>query len=361
MKILITGTAGFIGSHLALKLLQRGDEVVGLDNINDYYDQNVKYGRLQRSGILENLEAGESIEYNKLLVSSSYPNYKFIKMNLEDRDNLEKLFKEEKFDAVCNLAAQAGVRYSLTNPQAYIDSNIVGFTNILECCRHNNVKNLSYASSSSVYGLNEALPFSTSHNVDHPISLYAASKKSNELMAHTYSHLFGIQTTGLRFFTVYGPWGRPDMALYLFVKAALEGKTIDVFNNGDMLRDFTYIDDIVDGVTRVIDNPSNANINWNSKKPDPSTSSAPYKIYNIGNNNPVKLMDFIKAIENKIGKKIEKNMMPIQPGDVPATFADVTDLVENLDYKPETSVQEGINRFVDWYSEFFEVKIEDNK
>ena len=353
MKILITGTAGFIGSHLALKLLKRGDEVVGLDNINDYYDQNVKYGRLQRTGIISTLEEGKEIKENELLTSSIYPNYKFIKMNLEDKKSMETLFESEKFDAVCNLAAQAGVRYSLTNPQAYVDSNIVGFVNILECCRHYEVKNLSYASSSSVYGLNEALPFSTSHNVDHPISLYAASKKSNELMAHTYSHLFGIQTTGLRFFTVYGPWGRPDMALFLFVKAALEGKTIDVFNNGDMLRDFTYVDDIVEGVTRVIDNPSNANENWTGKNPDPSTSSAPYKIYNIGNNNPVKLMDFIKAIENKLGKKIDKNMMPIQPGDVPATYADVTDLVENLDYKPETSIQEGIDQFVDWFIEFF--------
>ena len=354
MKILITGTAGFIGSHLALKLLNRGDEVVGLDNINDYYDQNVKYGRLQRTGIIDTLVEGKDIKENELLTSSIYPNYKFIKMNLENKKSMEELFESEKFDAVCNLAAQAGVRYSLTNPQAYVDSNIVGFVNILECCRNYDVKNLSYASSSSVYGLNEALPFSTSHNVDHPISLYAASKKSNELMAHTYSHLFGIQTTGLRFFTVYGPWGRPDMALFLFVKAALEGKTIDVFNNGEMLRDFTYVDDIVEGVTRVIDNPSNANKKWNGKKPDPSTSSATYKIYNIGNNNPVKLMDFIKAIENKLGKKIEKNMMPIQPGDVPATYADVTDLVENLNYKPETSIQNGIDKFVDWYIEFFD-------
>jgi len=353
LKILITGTAGFIGSHLALKLLNRGDEVVGLDNINDYYDQNVKYGRLQRTGIINTLNEGKRIKENELLTSSIYPKYKFIKMNLEDKKSMEELFESEKFDAVCNLAAQAGVRYSLTNPHAYVDSNIVGFVNILECCRNYDVKNLSYASSSSVYGLNEALPFSTSHNVDHPISLYAASKKSNELMAHTYSHLFGIQTTGLRFFTVYGPWGRPDMALYLFVKAALEGKTIDVFNNGEMLRDFTYVDDIVEGVTRVIDNPSNANKNWTGKIPDPSTSSAPYKIYNIGNNSPVKLMDFIEAIENKIGKEINKNMMPIQPGDVPATYADVTDLVENLDYKPETSIQEGIDCFVDWYIEFF--------
>jgi UDP-glucuronate 4-epimerase len=339
MKILVTGTAGFIGSHLAIKLLERGDEVVGLDNINDYYDQNVKYGRLQRGGIIEKLEDGKDIEFNKLITSKTNPNYKFIRMNLEDKDAMMKLFEEQKFDAVCNLAAQAGVRYSLTNPDAYMGSNIIGFMNILECCRHNDVKNLSYASSSSVYGSNKELPFKTTDNVDHPISLYAASKKSNELMAHTYSHLFGISTTGLRFFTVYGPWGRPDMALFLFTKAALEGKTIDVFNNGDMLRDFTYIDDIVEGVVRVIDNPR--------------TTTPPYKVYNIGNNNPVKLMDFITAIENKLGCTIDKNFLPLQAGDVPATYADVTDLVNDLGYKPQTPVQEGINKFVDWYLEFF--------
>jgi len=339
MKILVTGTAGFIGSHLALRLVERGDEVIGLDNINDYYDVNVKYGRLQRGGIIENLEDGKDIEFNKLITSKTNPNYKFIKMDLEDKDSMMKLFENEKFDAVCHLAAQAGVRYSLINPDAYMSSNIIGFMNILECCRHNNVKNLSYASSSSVYGSNTKLPFSTKDNVDHPISLYAASKKSNELMAHTYSHLFGISTTGLRFFTVYGPWGRPDMALFLFTKAALEGKTIDVFNNGDMLRDFTYIDDIIEGVVRVIDNPR--------------TTTPPYKVYNIGNNNPVKLMDFITAIENKLGKTIKKNFMPLQAGDVPATYADVTDLVDDLGYKPDTPVQEGVDRFVEWYLEFF--------
>lgn len=353
MKILVTGTAGFIGYHLAKKLLERGDEVVGLDNINDYYDQNVKYGRLQKSGILNNLKDGKNIPNGELIASKVYENYKFIKLNLEDKNALMELFKEQKFDAVCNLAAQAGVRYSLENPDVYMQSNIIGFMNILEACRHHGVKNLSYASSSSVYGLNEELPFSTNHNVDHPISLYAASKKSNELMAHTYSHLFGINTTGLRFFTVYGPWGRPDMALFLFTKAALEEKKIDVFNNGKMLRDFTYIDDIVEGVMRVIDNPAKADKSWNGKTGQASTSSAPYKIYNIGNNNPIKLMDFITAIENRLGKKIEKNMMPIQAGDVPATYADVNDLVEDLNYKPSTSIQEGIDKFIDWYLEFF--------
>jgi UDP-glucuronate 4-epimerase len=356
MKILVTGTAGFIGSHLAQKLIERGDEVIGLDNINNYYDVRVKYGRLERAGVIESLEEGENIEYNKLITSKKYSNYKFIKLNLEDKQNLDKLFETEQFDAVCNLAAQAGVRYSLTNPMAYMDSNIIGFMNILEGCRNFNVKNLSYASSSSVYGLNEKQPFSTHDSVDHPISLYAASKKSNELMAHTYSHLFGIQTTGLRFFTVYGPWGRPDMALFLFTKAIFEDKPIDVFNYGEMERDFTYIDDIVEGVIRVIDNPAKPNKNFDKKNPDPSTSSAPYKVYNIGNNAPVKLMDFITALEKKIGKTAKKNMLPIQPGDVPSTYADVTDLIEDLGYKPNTSIEEGISNFVDWYKEFFKIK-----
>ena len=356
MKILVTGTAGFIGSHLAQKLIERGDEVIGLDNINNYYDVRVKYGRLERAGVIGSLEEGENIEYNKLITSKKYSNYKFIKLNLEDKQNLDKLFETEQFDAVCNLAAQAGVRYSLTNPMAYMDSNIIGFMNILEGCRNFNVKNLSYASSSSVYGLNEKQPFSTHDSVDHPISLYAASKKSNELMAHTYSHLFGIQTTGLRFFTVYGPWGRPDMALFLFTKAIFEDKPIDVFNYGEMERDFTYIDDIVEGVIRVIDNPAKPNKNFDKKNPDPSTSSAPYKVYNIGNNAPVKLMDFITALEKKIGKTAKKNMLPIQPGDVPSTYADVTDLIEDLGYKPNTSIEEGISNFVDWYKEFFKIK-----
>jgi|TARA_Y100000991_G_scaffold211759_1_gene194799 UDP-glucuronate 4-epimerase len=350
MKILITGTAGFIGFHLANKLIARGDEVIGLDCINDYYDPNVKYGRLDYAGIDQ-----KDIQYNKLTQSSKKANYRFIKLQLEDKDNLDNLFELEQFDSVCNLAAQAGVRYSIENPMAYIDSNVIGFINILESCRNHGVKNLSYASSSSVYGLNESYPFSTSDNVDHPMSIYAATKKSNELMAHTYSHLFGISTTGIRFFTVYGPWGRPDMALFLFTKAALEGRSIDVFNYGEMLRDFTYVDDIVEGVTRIIDNPAQTNSEWSGKQPDPSTSSSPHKIYNIGNNDPVKLMDFIEAIENALGKKIQKNMMPLQAGDVPATYANVDDLVRDLDYKPSTSVQKGIDNFVTWYREFFKV------
>ena len=350
MKILITGTAGFIGFHLANKLIARGDEVIGLDCINDYYDPNVKYGRLDYAGIDQ-----KDIQYNKLTQSSKKANYRFIKLQLEDKDNLDNLFELEQFDSVCNLAAQAGVRYSIENPMAYIDSNVIGFINILESCRNHGVKNLSYASSSSVYGLNESYPFSTSDNVDHPMSIYAATKKSNELMAHTYSHLFGISTTGIRFFTVYGPWGRPDMALFLFTKAALEGRSIDVLNYGEMLRDFTYVDDIVEGVTRIIDNPAQTNSEWSGKQPDPSTSSSPHKIYNIGNNDPVKLMDFIEAIENALGKEIQKNMMPLQAGDVPATYANVDDLVRDLDYKPSTSVQKGIDNFVTWYREFFKV------
>ena len=350
MKILVTGTAGFIGYHLAKRLLDRGDEVVGLDNINDYYDLRVKYGRLEDCGIKK-----DTIEYGKLIKSSNYPNYSFIKLNLEDREAIDRLFREQKFDRVCNLAAQAGVRYSLTNPYAYVDSNMVGFVNILEACRQNSIEHLAYASSSSVYGLNENMPFSTHDNVDHPISLYAASKKSNELMAHTYSHLFNLPTTGLRFFTVYGPWGRPDMALFLFTKAILEDKPIDVYNYGNMKRDFTYIDDIVEGVVRVIDNPPKGNDNWSGKNPDPSSSKAPYKIYNIGNNNPVKLMDFIEAIEKAIGKEAKKNLLPIQPGDVPATWADVSDLIEDLGYKPATPIEEGVEKFVKWYREFYRV------
>lgn len=350
MKILVTGTAGFIGSFLAKRLLERGDEVVGLDCINDYYDVRIKYGRLAEAGI-----AQDSIAENVLAQSSKYPNYRFIQLKLEERENLFKLFENEKFDKVCNLAAQAGVRYSLVNPYAYVESNIIGFVNILEACRQFGIKHLAYASSSSVYGLNEKMPFSTSDNVDHPISLYAASKKSNELMAHTYSYLFNLPTTGLRFFTVYGPWGRPDMALFLFTKAILEGRAIDVFNHGQMLRDFTYIDDIVEGVVRVIDHNAESDSKWSGKAPNPHSSKAPYKIYNIGNNNPVKLMDFIEAIEKELGKVAKKNMLPLQPGDVPATYANVEDLVSDLGYKPNTSIQEGIKNFVAWYREFFKI------
>ena len=350
MKILVTGTAGFIGSFLAERLIARGDEVVGVDSINDYYDLNVKYGRLQRAGIPKH-----KLAYNSVLQSTKYPNYKFVQMDLEDNVNIDALFKAEKFDRVCNLAAQAGVRYSLINPHAYVNSNIVGFVNILEACRHNDIEHLAYASSSSVYGLNESMPFSTSDNVDHPVSLYAASKKSNELMAHTYSHLFGLPTTGLRFFTVYGPWGRPDMALFLFTKAILEDRPIDVFNHGNMKRDFTYIDDIVEGVVRVIDNPPIGRMDWSGANPDPSCSKDPYKVYNIGNSSPVLLMDFIEAIEKAVGKKAEKNMMPIQPGDVPATWADVSDLEEDLGYKPDTPIQEGVNNFVEWYRDFYKI------
>lgn len=350
MKILITGTAGFIGFHLARKLIARGDEVVGLDSVNDYYDINVKYGRLKETGIDHT-----KVEYNKLLQSTAYPNYRFVKLGLEDKANVDALFAAEKFDRVCNLAAQAGVRYSLINPQAYVNSNIVGFVNILEACRHNKVEHLAYASSSSVYGLNESMPFSTGDNIDHPVSLYAASKKSNELMAHTYSHLFGLATTGLRFFTVYGDWGRPDMALFLFTKAILEDKPIDVFNYGKMKRDFTYVGDIVEGVMRVIDNPPKGNSQWSGKCPDPSSSKAPYKIYNIGNSSPVELMEFIEAIEKKLGKVAKKNMLPLQPGDVPATWADVSDLVSDMNYKPDTSIEVGIARFIEWYREFYKV------
>jgi UDP-glucuronate 4-epimerase len=348
MKILITGSAGFIGFHLARRLIARGDEVIGLDCINDYYDVNLKYSRLDLTGISK-----DDIEYGKIIQSSKFNNYKFIQLKLEDREAILEFFKNEKFDKVCNLAAQAGVRYSIENPFAYIDSNIVGFINILEGCRHNGVKHLAYASSSSVYGLNESMPFSTHHNVDHPISLYAASKKSNELMAHTYSYLYGLPTTGLRFFTVYGPWGRPDMALFLFTKAIIEGNPIDVYNNGDMQRDFTYVDDIVEGIVRVIDNVAKSNPQWSGKQPDPSSSVAHYKIYNIGNSNPVKLMDFIEAIEESIGKKAAKNYLPLQSGDVPATWADVSDLFADLKYKPQTSIKSGIKAFIDWYLQYY--------
>lgn len=350
MKILVTGIAGFIGYHLVMSLINRDDEIIGLDSINDYYDVSIKYGRLKNCGFDKS-----DIEYNKLIKSFKYSNLSFIKLGLEDKNNIENLFKEEKFDKVINLAAQAGVRYSLVNPQAYIDSNITGFLTILECCRNFSIKHLTYASSSSVYGLNEKQPFSTKDNVDHPVSLYASSKKCNELMAHTYSHLFKIPTTGLRFFTVYGPWGRPDMALFIFTKSILENKPIDVYNYGKMQRDFTYISDIVQGIIKVNDNPPIGNSNWDPVNPDPSSSSAPYKIYNIGNSKPVELMSFVKTIEEELGKKAIINLLPIQPGDVPATYADVTDLIENFNYKPQVSVKEGIKNFIEWYRNFYSI------
>ncbi|WP_033915709.1 NAD-dependent epimerase [Campylobacter sputorum] len=348
MKILVTGSAGFIGFCLSSKLAQRGDDVIGLDCINDYYDVNLKLARLEVSGF--NIE---DIEKNTIIYSKRYKNLRFVRANLEDKEFLHKLFLHEKFDCVVNLAAQAGVRYSLINPNSYINSNIIGFLNILEECKNNQVKNLVYASSSSVYGLNENMPFSEHCGTQHPVSLYAATKKSNEMMAHTYSHLFNLPTTGLRFFTVYGPWGRPDMALFLFVDAAIRRKSIDVFNYGKMKRDFTYIDDIIMGVIKCIDNPAMPNKLWDPKNPDPSSSSAPYRIYNIGNNSPIELMDYIKAIETKLNLEIKKNFLPIQPGDVPNTYADVNNLVKDFDYKPSTSVNDGVSKFIDWYLEFY--------
>lgn len=350
MKFLVTGTAGFIGFHLTNRLLAEGHTVVGIDSINDYYDVNVKYSRLAFAGILK-----EDIQYNLPLVSKTTSAYTFYQLQLEEKENLMAIFKQHGFDVVVNLAAQAGVRYSITNPDAYINSNIVGFINILECCRYNNVGHLAYASSSSVYGLNDVNPFSTAQNVDHPVSLYAASKKSNELMAHVYSHLFNLPTTGLRFFTVYGPWGRPDMALFIFTKAILEGRPIQVFNNGNMQRDFTYIDDIVEGILRVALHPPKPDASWLASQSDASSSSAPYKIYNIGNNAPVKLMDFISAAENELGIKAIKEFRPIQPGDVPATYADVHDLVRDMDYKPATTVEYGIKMFIRWFRDYYKV------
>ena len=351
MKILVTGTAGFIGFHLAKRLLERGDEVVGIDNINDYYDVNLKYARLKELGIEK-----EKIVTNPKNVSNRYDKHSFYKIDLADKEAVEKLFADEKFDAVIHLAAQAGVRYSLENPHAYVQSNVVGFLNILEGCRHNGIKNLSYASSSSVYGLNESQPFKTTDKTEHPVSLYAATKKSNEMMAHTYAHLYGIQTTGLRFFTVYGPWGRPDMAPMLFTDAILNDRPIKVFNNGEMSRDFTYIDDIVDGIIKVIDNPAKPNENWDPKDPDISSSSAPYKFYNIGNNAPVPLMDFIETLEKELGEKAQKNFMPMQDGDVVSTYADVSELISDFGYKPDTKLADGIGEFVKWYSEFYNKK-----
>jgi len=344
MKILVTGCAGFIGYHLTKKLLDQGHQVIGIDSLNEYYDVNLKYGRLASLGI-ENIERENS---------SLFKNFKFYLVNISNKEELNSIFSKYSFDAVCNLAAQAGVRYSLSNPYSYLESNIDGFLNILECCRSFDIENLSYASSSSVYGLNENYPFSVKDNVDHPISLYAATKKSNELMAHTYSHLFNIQTTGLRFFTVYGPWGRPDMALFKFTEAALKGKEIEVFNNGEMERDFTYIDDIIEGVIAVINNPAKANLSWKPNSPNPETSSAPYRIYNIGNNNPIQLMDFISTLEDELNVKIKKKFLPIQQGDVKKTYADIDDLEKAFGYRPRTTIKEGISEFVSWYRSFYE-------
>lgn len=335
MKVLVTGTAGFIGSTLAKRLLARGDEVIGVDNLNDYYDVQIKKDRLAQ-----------------LLPQ---PGFTDVRANIEDKAAIDRIFKEHRPQRVVNLAAQAGVRYSLINPQAYIDSNITGFLNILEGCRHFGTEHLVYASSSSVYGATTSMPFSVHNNVDHPVSLYAASKKSNELMAHTYSHLFNIPTTGLRFFTVYGPWGRPDMALFIFTKKILAGEPIDVFNYGNHRRDFTYIDDIVEGVIRTLDHVAPSNPQWDGSQPDPATSKAPYRIYNIGSNSPVELLRYIEVLEECLGKKAVKNLLPLQPGDVPDTYADVDALIQDVDYKPTTTVETGIDNFVRWYRDYYRV------
>ena len=333
MKVLVTGSAGFIGSALAMRLLERGDTVIGIDNHNSYYDPALKEARLARH--------------------DKHPAYTHLRIDLADRQAIQDAFKTHQPQRVVNLAAQAGVRYSIDNPLAYIDSNITGFAHILEGCRHNEVEHLVYASSSSVYGANTAMPFSVHHNVDHPLSLYAASKKANELMAHTYSHLYELPTTGLRFFTVYGPWGRPDMALFKFTKAILSGEPIQVFNHGKHRRDFTYIDDIVEGVIRVLDQPATPNLMWQGNEPDPGTSSAPWRVYNIGNNHPVELMDYIAALEKALGKAAKKHLLPLQAGDVPDTYADVADLVKQFHYKPNTTIEVGLNQFVNWYLDYF--------
>ncbi len=335
MKYLVTGAAGFIGSHVSTLLLERGDEVVGLDNLNPYYTVQLKRDRLARL--------------------TGRPGFRFEECDLADRERLTKLCADERFDVVINLAAQAGVRYSITNPHVYVESNLVGFVNILEACRHHGVKHLMFASSSSVYGANTAMPFSIHHNVDHPLSLYAATKKANELMAHTYSHLYRLPTTGLRFFTVYGPWGRPDMAMWLFTRAILNGEPIDVFNNGQMRRDFTYIDDIAQGVVRVADNIPTGNETWSGDHPDPATSRSPYRVYNIGNNQPVELMHMIRTLEQTLGVEAVKNFLPMQPGDVPATYADVDDLIRDVGFRPSTPIEVGIKRFVDWYRDYHKV------
>ncbi|HEX7001317.1 MAG TPA: NAD-dependent epimerase [Trueperaceae bacterium] len=333
--VLVTGAAGFIGYHLCERLLQRGDDVLGVDNLNDYYDVSLKQARLARL--------------------KAQPRFEFQRLDISDQAGTAKLFAERAPRVVVNLAAQAGVRYSLTNPHAYVNSNLVGFANILEGCRHTHVEHLVYASSSSVYGANTNIPFSVRDNVDHPLSLYAASKKANELMAHTYSHLYGLPTTGLRFFTVYGPWGRPDMAMFIFTKAILEGRPIEVFNYGEMSRDFTYIDDIVEGVIRVMDGPARPNPDWSGDDPDPSTSAAPYRVYNIGNSAPVDLMEMIRLIEAELGREAQREMLPMQPGDVPATYADVSDLEKDFGYRPATPLHVGVKRFVSWYEEYYGV------
>jgi UDP-glucuronate 4-epimerase len=335
MKVLVTGSAGFIGSHVVSKLLDRNDDVLGIDNHNDYYDPKLKLDRLNRF--------------------SGNQNYHHEKCDLSDTLAINNIFSSFKPDAVVNLAAQAGVRYSMENPLAYINSNILGFANILEGCRNHNVCHLVYASSSSVYGANTTMPFSVQHNVDHPLSLYAASKKSNELMAHSYSNLYNLPTTGLRFFTVYGPWGRPDMALFLFTKSILEGKSIQVFNYGKHKRDFTYIDDIVEGIVRVLDKPAESNLKWSAANPNPGSSFAPWRVYNIGNNNPVELSDYITAIEDNLGIKAKQELLPLQPGDVPDTYADVSDLVSEFNYKPATPISEGVGKFVKWYKEYYRI------
>lgn len=335
MRILVTGTAGFIGNHLALRLLERGDEVIGVDNVNDYYDVNLKLARLERV--------------------TGYHNFTEIRTEIENTTAMERVFSHYKPQKVVNLAAQAGVRYSLKNPHAYINSNIVGFTNILEGCRHHQVEHLVYASSSSVYGANESMPFTVHDNVDHPLSLYAASKKANELMAHTYSHLFELPTTGLRFFTVYGPWGRPDMALFLFTKAILSGEPIKVFNFGNHRRDFTYIDDIVEGIIRTLDHTAEPNPDWSGKTPDPGTSLAPWRVYNIGNQQPIELLKYIEILETCLGLEAEKQLLPLQPGDVPDTYADVEALSKDVAYQPSTPIESGIQRFVDWYRDYYQV------
>lgn len=335
MKILVTGIAGFIGSNLAKKLKEKGHEVFGIDNLNGYYSVELKKDRLSK------------------FLNNEFKNYE---INLEDYEGVKEVFEKEQPEVVINLAAQAGVRYSLENPFTYIQSNVNGFMSILEACRHNDVKNLIYASSSSVYGANTSLPFSTSDNIDHPISLYAATKKSNELMAHTYSHLFNLPTTGLRFFTVYGPWGRPDMALFKFTKNILNNEPIDVYNNGNMMRDFTYIDDIIEAISRLVERPAQPNKEWSGDNPSPDSSYAPYKVYNIGNNAPVKLMEFIEAIENRTGIEAKKNFMELQAGDVPQTYANVDDLFRDIDFKPQKNIQDGVNNFVDWYMKYYNLE-----